>query len=423
MTPKLRTTLMVCLLGAPAALADSWEAPRPREFASPSGNYLFRLLPNELIWTKPAQGFLVVRDKGREKVIWRRELVNLPLRVFISDDGRNVVTIDTYARLGGAHSLVVYGDTGQSIADYELEDLLKRDEIRKKVTKTVSSRHWADEAKFAFSRDGTHFMIMLKWGREIAVDLATGDINPKVREVPPPKAKAPPEVAGAVPDNVPRAEIQSEMVPPVEILSAKALNRLLKELQQRQAKGIRGPSIPLNADLLAHINVVGRDAGLDIGLLKDGGRLRWPEVLQEPACKSERERIDSLLPGAIDQARKKQLSAERARDLTTPLEKLNNYLMDKVTEFSPSQFIEAKRFLSRLGDGIKALEEKGLGTWLEANAKLPSKVKKVAELVQFMDQNELKFAPAISGDEAAYRLLYQALVAFQKGETSKLGPR
>ena len=39
----------------------------------------------------------------------------------------------------------------------------------------------------------------------------------------------------------------------------------------------------------------------------------------------------------------------------------------------------------------------------------------VADLVGYMTSNGLKFAPAVSGDEAAYASLYSALAAYRRG--------
>jgi hypothetical protein len=186
MVPKPLAGLAVVLLAAAAARADSWAMPTPKDFRSASGGHVFHVVPAEGNWFKPAEGVLLSRDRdGKEKVLWKKRLVNLPHQAFVADDGRHVVTIDTYANLGFQHSLVLYGEGGKLLADYELEDLLKGEEIRGRVTRSVSSRWWASSTKFAFGRDGKAFTLSLKWGRTITLDLATGKIDPKVRETPP----------------------------------------------------------------------------------------------------------------------------------------------------------------------------------------------------------------------------------------------
>lgn len=155
------------------ATADDWAPARPAIFASASGRFGFKMLP------RSSTGILFsIDDDGKDQVVWKKTLVNIPLRVFISGDGKRVVTVDTYADLGRKHSLVVYNEKGAVLADYELEDFLTDVEIRDRVPTSSPNRWWADEATFKFrleGRDLQFFDVQLKWGKLIVVDLPTGD--------------------------------------------------------------------------------------------------------------------------------------------------------------------------------------------------------------------------------------------------------
>src|SRR5262249_46090283 len=107
----------------------------------------------------------------KEKAVWNAKLVNVPDRVYVAPDGRRVVTIDTYGRLGYDHSVVVYDDRGKVLADYKLEDLLTRAEIRRHVDQTVSSRWRARQAVPGFSPDRKYFVITLKWSNGLSENL------------------------------------------------------------------------------------------------------------------------------------------------------------------------------------------------------------------------------------------------------------
>src|SRR5262245_595641 len=78
-----------------------------------------------------------------------------------------------------------------------------------------------------------------------------------------------------------------------EILSGKALNRLLDQLRRLSADGDSedGPNalLHLHVDGLKHINLT-RGAG-SIALLKTGGRLKWPAALLGPEFREPRERL------------------------------------------------------------------------------------------------------------------------------------
>lgn len=159
--------------------ADSWPAPRPHVFAAAYGAYGFKTRPPQhAIWSGKAHGTLFIpAEDGTEAVKWSRELVNIPVRAFVADDGKHVVTFDTWARLGYEHALVIYGEQGGVVADYNLEALLSADEIRKSVAQTAGSRHWLQNATIAFDDAWKAIVITLDWGKVIRVTLATGTIE------------------------------------------------------------------------------------------------------------------------------------------------------------------------------------------------------------------------------------------------------
>ncbi len=162
-TIALATPLAVL---ASLAVADSWLPPRPRIFASAHGSYGFKVL--EPKQTARGQLFAIDAD-GKDTVIWMAQLVNVPSRVFVHDDGKRVVTVNTYARLGYEHSLVLYDAAGKVLADYKLEDLLTEQDIHQNVVQTAGSRHWDMFASFAFSSDRKQFVITLDW-QKVAAD-------------------------------------------------------------------------------------------------------------------------------------------------------------------------------------------------------------------------------------------------------------
>jgi hypothetical protein len=155
--------------------ADSWPGARPQAFASANRAYVFKTRPPQLAnWSGKAQGSVVTMDDdGRETVIWSRELVNIPVQAFITDDGKHVVTCDTWAKLGYEHALVIYGEQGVLVTDYNLEALLSANEIAR-VSRTATTRPWLKGATIAFANNDRDLVIRLQWGTRIRVALATG---------------------------------------------------------------------------------------------------------------------------------------------------------------------------------------------------------------------------------------------------------
>jgi hypothetical protein len=202
--------------------------------------------------------------------------------------------------------------------------------------------------------------------------------------------------------------------PPLgEIWSAKALNDLFLYLASQQAKGVRGPNISLDEDMLKRINLTSGVGG-SIGILKDGGKLQWPLPLQNKEFDESRKRMDGYTVELV-----KGLKFNNAPDVATlkdmqaDLKRLNDSLTKNVGDLSPTQFIEAKRYLNHLEDAIKALQDPNVGNFF--TQKWSAKGKTVAELIKHMSDQGLRFAPAAPGDEPSYRGLYQAFNAFDAG--------
>jgi hypothetical protein len=115
--------------------------------------------------------------RGTETVMWSRELVNIPVRALITDDATYVVTFDTWAKLGYEHALVIYGEQGSVVADYNLEGLLSAGEIAGSVRHTATTRPWLQGASIAFDANQTAVVVTLQWGKVIRVALSTGRIG------------------------------------------------------------------------------------------------------------------------------------------------------------------------------------------------------------------------------------------------------
>jgi hypothetical protein len=179
----LAVAVAVGLVVASAAIAtaDTWIAPRPQIFAASTGTYGFKTLPpNPPVPPLRGRGqgilFALAQD-GNETVVWTTELVNIPVQALVSDDGKYVVTLDTWFRGGYEHCLVIYGEQGQVLADFNLEALLTRDEIANKVQQSFSSRNWLTGAKVGFNDRKNRVVITLRWGKVISVALRYGRID------------------------------------------------------------------------------------------------------------------------------------------------------------------------------------------------------------------------------------------------------
>ena len=88
-------------------------------------------------------------------------------------------------------------------------------------------------------------------------------------------------------------------------------------------------------------------------------------------------------------------------------------LADDVNELTPRQYIEAKRFLNQVNEVLTALGGPDVAKYF--NGDYDPKGMSLGELVRHMTKNELLFAPALEGDEAAYLALHHAFVLYLEG--------
>lgn len=183
--------LGLALVLSSVARADKFPAgpPEPKLFASIYGNFAFKTLPEGSVSIDPRNGqivgtsegvFFTLDENAKEKVIWRAKLVNIPSRAIVTENGKYVITLDSWRSTGFDHCLVVYGEKGKVIADFMLEDLLTAKEIEG-LPASITHRGWSDKdiAEFEDRSREDELVIRMKykgWTKVIHLSLASGRI-------------------------------------------------------------------------------------------------------------------------------------------------------------------------------------------------------------------------------------------------------
>jgi hypothetical protein len=204
--------------------------------------------------------------------------------------------------------------------------------------------------------------------------------------------------------------------PAADILSGQALNNILTDIRKIDDKKGSKPAIDIDEDVARHINF--SPGSGNPGLLKNEGRVNWPVALQGEDFKTQRELLNSLAPEAVRQAVNGRVDAGTLKDLTDGVAKLRQELVMNIRELTPNQYIEASRFLGYFEDALRILARPDAGDFF--NTKALAKQMSVADLVKYMADKGLTFAPAVTGDEPAYMALHRALVAFDLGAKATL---
>jgi hypothetical protein len=219
-----------------------------------------------------------------------------------------------------------------------------------------------------------------------------------------------------------RDELQRALTQPpeTEIWSGYSLNNLLANAQQMQARGLQGPDVPLNSQMLKNINVSVKQQG-NAGLLKQPEKLKWPLALQtlppKSSTKELRDQIDTLMvTGKSQTMTSGQADADVLEQLDRSISKLRGMLRDQVSNISFGDYTAARRYLSDLDQAVTVLKQADAGKYV--SGAYAARGRTVNELVDYMSQNGLKFAPAVAGGEGAYSGLYQAFLRYTLGSGS-----
>jgi hypothetical protein len=203
--------------------------------------------------------------------------------------------------------------------------------------------------------------------------------------------------------------------PLTEIWSAKALNDLLSDAKKIQSEGALVSSAPLSGELLAKINVTSGKSGGNIGLLKEG-KVLWPLMLRRKAFDQERNQLNRLVAQAIEQAGRGQVEAETLDQMMRGVSALQRRITVQLKTsheegiWSPTIYMDARSFLTQFDDALRVLMQPDAANYL--TGKYAAKGKTVGELVKYMTDNGLQFAPMTPGNETAYTALHRALATY-----------
>jgi hypothetical protein len=198
--------------------------------------------------------------------------------------------------------------------------------------------------------------------------------------------------------------------PPTEVWSGKALNSLLVAIQREQRGGIVGPAIPLDQTVLRHINLTTGTTTAGAGMLKDLKRFQWPLPLMDDSFTPLRTDVESLAKQAADQAPSGQVDPRIIRDLQKGVRGLIDGLKAKVDDYSPTQYVQAMRYLREMNDSFRVLQDPNVSSYFSDKYRATGNT--VSELVQNMVGRGLTFAPAAPGDEPYYTALHAMMVSY-----------
>ena len=171
--------LLTFLFGLSRAKADEWASIEEEDFQSPSGKHLFKIIPYEGYRPGHCKGVLFKTNGSKLKEVWSRYLINNegPVRVFVADSGKYVVTMDEWGEVGKL-PVVIYGPNGRLDKVHNLKSLGLKSNAHIKTT--ISSDWWNEDAIIFFGPKEEYFFIRLHWGKMLIIDLRIGRLYEEI---------------------------------------------------------------------------------------------------------------------------------------------------------------------------------------------------------------------------------------------------
>jgi hypothetical protein len=201
---------------------------------------------------------------------------------------------------------------------------------------------------------------------------------------------------------------------PAEIADGRALNFLLDDIARHPGK-TPVSEIPLDASSLQHLNI--RTAGTatySFGMLRDGGKLRWPIALIELITPETRKEMDARSQALAQNAiAGKEPDPNAIRDLRAQVDRADEQLRKRANHFDTPDYTAATRFIEDLRASLRAISSRGASTQVQFQ-QLAQKgdIQNLSDLVRTMVARGWRFGPALPEDEATYRALYSGLVSY-----------
>lgn len=125
------------LIIEPTYIPDNYENEIQKRKKHPE-KYLNRPMIDTIVQCH-AKLYKKTRDLGLPELIWEKDLVNpvAPYEAIITNDGKYVITFDDWYQLGyGDNVMVVYGEKGNLLKQYKLQEItnLEKDKLPISVT-------------------------------------------------------------------------------------------------------------------------------------------------------------------------------------------------------------------------------------------------------------------------------------------------
>jgi len=201
---------------------------------------------------------------------------------------------------------------------------------------------------------------------------------------------------------------------PAEIVDGRSLNFLLDDVDKYHAKTTIS-EIPLEESILQHLNIKAAGLGTaNLGMLRDGGKLTWPSALVQLLSADVRSKLEAKALTLAQNAGKGNTADHNVlADFQAQIQQAMEQLLKKANDFDTLPYMDGKRFLNDLDNARRAIDGGHARHQIQYQQMVAKgEIQNVNQLVSVMVKNGWRFATALQTDEAAYRAVHSALVAY-----------
>jgi hypothetical protein len=186
----------------------------------------------------------------------------------------------------------------------------------------------------------------------------------------------------------------------------------LVNIQQAQASGVSAPPVPIQPDLLSHINLNSGDTYVGVGLLGNLKKFNWPWILKQKAFADSRQTVEQSLRNSVAQVKSSGIDLDEVNKVTDAVKSMEGQVgaMAQGQEITPTQYVDGMRYLKEIKQSLQVLQQSDAAKYFSGSYQ--ARGDNVAQLVQNMSGQGLRFAPAAPGDQTAYTALHQDMVAY-----------
>jgi hypothetical protein len=208
---------------------------------------------------------------------------------------------------------------------------------------------------------------------------------------------------------------------PGEVSSGKALNMLLDDLKRFPDKKISLDPLPLNEEILSHLNVTKTTYG--VGLLRDYGKVAWPIEVEKLMSGTQRQDIEKQLRHLVKEANNDRTGNNLIAEVQKEIDRMREELVKKVNDIPTGPYLDGKRFLRDLYESTLAIEKGEAINQVKFQRFIENGKgsRSVQEVTDYMIKEALRFGPATANDEAAYRAVHSAMANYDIAMNSQQG--